>query len=224
MRVDSAYLEHILYWISSLFINLIVFTLMSLILIVGKNTDTNVETINVFVESFSFKEEKLNIAKGSTMTAKVGQGSSEKGRETRATPLIEAKDKSEDGVSILSEIEKRVKSREKAVISEGASQAKDIGEVSVVLTDKGVGYSSTGGRDIVYVPPMPKIVSDEPVSSVKVSVWVEPSGRISRVEIIQRSGVPSVDREILNFVKNIRFEAINGGVQRGTLTFKFRGG
>ncbi|MDW8096341.1 MAG: energy transducer TonB, partial [Aquificaceae bacterium] len=64
-----------------------------------------------------------------------------------------------------------------------------------------------------------------PLSVFKVRIWVEPSGVVSKVQIVQRSGSPQVDQRMVEFVRNIKFEPIKENiVQTGVITFRFKGG
>lgn len=128
-----------------------------------------------------------------------------------------------EDVSILREIEQRIKGREKEVEKEGV-RGVDLGDIVAVVSPSGVGISSSG-RATVYVPPFPSIYSDEPLSPLKLRIWVEPSGVVSKVQVIQKSGSPQVDQKMIEFVKGIRFEAIGERVvQTGIITLRFKGG
>jgi len=61
--------------------------------------------------------------------------------------------------------------------------------------------------------------------TLKIKVWVEPTGEISRLEVLQRSGVPEIDEKLIQFVKRIKFEPIRENVlQTGIIIFRFKGG
>ncbi len=213
--------ENILYWLSSLLINLILFTFMSLILLIEEHWEIKSDVLNVILQEQIPPELKVGEARKSRNKSLT---SSIKAKEHGDYAVPEVRKEALEDISILAKVEREVKSR-RGRISEGAQVGpKEIGSLTAVLSSEGVGISSTGGRAVVYIPPAPEIIADEPPSPVKVRIWVEPSGRISHVEILQRSGVPSVDRKILSFVKGIRFEPVEEQVQTGILTFKFKGG
>ena len=93
-----------------------------------------------------------------------------------------------------------------------------------VVSSSGIGLSGSG-RPAVYIPPLPKVASDEPLSVLKIRIWVEPSGVVSKAQIVQRSGSPQVDQKMLNFVKGIRFESIRDNIiQTGIISFRFKVG
>ncbi|MEN3034235.1 MAG: energy transducer TonB [Aquificaceae bacterium] len=117
--------------------------------------------------------------------------------------------------SILGNIESKISSR----LSEDSGSASEKGTGA-----EGFGID-LGERKLVYKPPFPKLSSDEPLSSVVIKITVEPSGIVSKAQIIQRSGSAEVDRALINFCMSLKFAPINSGeVQTGTVSFKLRGG
>jgi len=100
----------------------------------------------------------------------------------------------------------------------------ELGDMVAVVSSSGIGLSGSG-RPAVYIPPLPKVASDEPLSVLKIRIWVEPSGVVSKAQIVQRSGSPQVDQKMLNFVKGIRFESIRDNIiQTGIISFRFKVG
>ena len=80
-------------------------------------------------------------------------------------------------------------------------------------------------RKILYIPPFPKLRATELPSTFQAKLWVEPSGRVSKVEVLRRSGVPEIDSALVQFLRSIRFEPIEGNIiQTGIITFRFKGG
>ncbi|MFN3947404.1 MAG: energy transducer TonB [Aquificaceae bacterium] len=228
-------IEDLLYWLISLVLNLILFSLLSAYLFIKVHIPGPTQPLSLYVEEVPQIEEiRLTSGKSQALQKpKAGEGIVKKGKEkVDASPMEVLREKADvhvpagepkEETSILQEIEQRIKGREKEVEKEG-SRGEDLGNIVAVVSPSGVGLSSSG-RATLYVPPLPKIVSDEPLSPLKVRVWVEPSGVVSRVQIIQRSGSPSVDQRMLEFVKGIRFEPIREKViQTGIITFRFKGG
>lgn len=222
LKLDD--LEKLLYWLASFIINLIIFTFMSVILLVSARQDVSFRPINLILQE-EIPQSNKEISQSRTLddrVSKVRKGSNLTPVSTESThgdyqvPVVK------EEPSILSQLEESVKKRKNQ--QENAQIPKEIGDLTATRTDSGISISTTGTRKVIYTPEIPKIVSDEPLSSVRVRIWVEPSGNVSKVETIQRSGSNAVDRQIVNFVKGIKFEPINGDVQVGILTFKLRGG
>jgi protein TonB len=64
----------------------------------------------------------------------------------------------------------------------------------------------------VEIPPAPAVVK----------ITILPDGRVAEVKFIKRSGNAKVDRAILKFLKNLKFEPISEYViQEITVTFTF---
>lgn len=230
-------LESILYLTSSLLLNLIIFTLLSIYLLIKPYLVEPVQPLRVTLEEPPIhpKHMELRMQKEKTgVKPKGGEGTTtRKGKDlVSASPYaVESKEgdvalpsgKPQEEPSLLEDIEKRVRGRLKEVDREG-SPSREIGEVTAVISSGGVGLSGSS-RGAVYIPPFPKLYSDEPLSPMKIKVWVEPSGTVSKAQIVQRSGSPHVDQKMIEFIKQIRFEAIKeSGVQTGIITFRFKGG
>ena len=229
-------IERLLYLASSLVLNLIIFTLLSLYLFVKVEIKQKATPMQVYLEEMERPVEEIRFAGGKGATQerpKAGEGIVKRGQGKMESSPMEVKREVGDtqvpagipkeDVSILREIEQRIKGREKEVENEGV-RGVDLGDIVAVVSPSGVGISSSG-RATVYVPPFPKIYSDEPLSPLKLRIWVEPSGVVSKVQVIQKSGSPQVDQKMIEFVKGIRFEAIGEKVvQTGIITFRFKGG
>ncbi len=216
-------LEKFLYWVVSSIINLVIFTFMSMLLMVNVKQDLEFKPINLIIQEQIAQPSKEILQSGALDNkAKVKKGESSVPASIAPTrgdyPISTTKNEP----SILSQLEERVKHRKNQ--QEGMKIVKEIGNIVASHTESGISISTTGTRKVLYTPEIPKIVSDEPLAAIRVRIWVEPSGIVSKVEILQRSGSSAVDRQVVNFVKGIRFEPINGDVQIGILTFKLRGG
>ncbi len=229
-------LENSLYWGVSLILNLIIFTLLSLYLSVKIELKNPPEPMEVYLQEIpELKEIKLTSGKSTPIVKQqAGEGIIKKDRHlVSSSPMevsrstgdlqVPAGKPKEEEPSLLQEIEQRVRGREREVEKEGVRSA-DIGNITAVVSPGGIGLSG-GGRATVYIPPFPRISSDEPLSPLRVRVWIEPSGVVSRVQIIQKSGSPQIDQRMVEFVRGIRFEAIRENViQTGVITFRFKGG
>ncbi len=228
-------LENSLYWGVSLVLNLIIFTLLSLYLSVRIEVKNPTKPMEVYLQEMpEIKEVKLASGKGTpNLKQQTGEGIVRKDRHfvssspmevSRSTGDIQVPvGRPKEEPSLLREIEQRVRGREREVEKEGVRSA-DIGDITAVVSPEGVGLSG-GGRATVYIPPFPKISSDEPLSPLRVRIWIDPSGVVSRVQIIQKSGSSQVDQKMVEFVRGIRFEAIRENVvQTGVITFRFKGG
>ncbi|SHK42721.1 TonB family protein [Thermocrinis minervae] len=231
-------LEKLLYLSVSTFLNLIIFSFLSYLLTINVKRMVNNTPINLYVELPKPMEEKVNLTRGSTgYEAKKGKGINREGKKKLATSTVEqppaekgsvpnSKNQSTQESSILSQIEEKVKGRYSNLQEEGIQKVQNIGDISATVTEKGVSLEGLpGNRGIAYSPPLPKIVSDEPLSTLKIEVWIDPDGNVIKAQIVKRSGMPSVDARLLYFVKSIKFEPISSNViQRGIISFKFRGG
>ena len=228
-------LENSLYWGVSLVLNLIIFTLLSLYLSVRIEVKNPTKPMEVYLQEMpEIKEVKLASGKSTpNLRQQTGEGIVRKDRHLVSSSPMEVSRSTGDlqvpagrpkeEPSLLQEIEQRVRGREREIEKEGVRSA-DIGDITAVVSPGGVGLSG-GGRATVYIPPFPKISSDEPLSPLRVRIWIDPSGVVSRVQIIQKSGSPQVDQKMVDFVRGIRFEAIRENVvQTGVITFRFKGG
>ncbi len=228
-------LENSLYWGVSLVLNLIIFTLLSLYLSVRIEVKNPTKPMEVYLQEMpEIKEVKLASGRGTpNLRQQTGEGIVRKDRHLVSSSPMEVSRSTGDlqvpagrpkeEPSLLQEIEQRVRGREREIEKEGVRSA-DIGDITAIVSPGGVGLSG-GGRATVYIPPFPKISSDEPLSPLRVRIWIDPSGVVSRVQIIQKSGSPQVDQKMVEFVRGIRFEAIRENVvQTGVITFRFKGG
>ncbi|MFZ8787904.1 energy transducer TonB, partial [Thermocrinis sp.] len=92
--------------------------------------------------------------------------------------------------SILSEIERKVKSRKAEATHGKPTVSESFGELSGVVSGSGVDLTKSATRKILYIPPFPQLRATELPSTFQAKLWVEPSGRVSKVEVLKRSGVP----------------------------------
>ncbi len=126
-------------------------------------------------------------------------------------------------VSVLSSLEKQIEAQRRQAQTDIEGAIKQVGNISATISSKG-SYLREGSRKILYMPPAPVIRAGEFPAPVLLRIYVSPSGYVTRVIILRRSGVAFVDREVINYVRRFRFEPINGPVESGTITINFRGG
>ncbi len=80
-------------------------------------------------------------------------------------------------------------------------------------------------RKLIYMPPPPNIKTKIilPPKSVKVKIWITPDGRVSNIILLKRTGDPSLDKAIIEYVKAWRFNKINTDeVQWAITTIRFK--
>ncbi len=227
-------LEEVLYWVISVLVNLILFSLLTTVFIVKVREVPEIHPLRVEIRELEVKKPKrtksVREAKSEARrTEATGQPSGETKMRKEGATLTQAQEKGdikvpvqeEEDVSILAELQKRIESR---LRQSKPKQKKEIGTLSAVVSGKRVSIKG-GSRKIIYIPPTPDLVSTEFPSSVKVRIWVSPEGRVIRAVLIQRSGNVNIDSTLLSYVRGIRFEKVNDGeVQVGEITFSFRGG
>jgi len=227
-------MENLLHLAVSLVLNLILFTLLSIYLFIKVDVPSK-PPLQVYVEDIP-KAEEVKLATGRqtiVQKPKVGEGTVRRGREKMNTsPMQVNREEGEVQVpkgvpkeepSLLKDIEQRIRGKQKDIKEEG-TKVSELGDMVAVVSSSGIGLSGSG-RPAVYIPPLPKVASDEPLSVLKIRIWVEPSGVVSKAQIVQRSGSPQVDQKMLNFVKGIRFESIRDNIiQTGIISFRFKVG
>ncbi len=226
--------EKALYFLIAFMINLILFSYLSLYLVMKDLGIQVSQPIKLLLE----EEPKVEEVAFSKPVRRLDEAPPQKGikqsfnapnpipleAEKGDTPISSAQDEKDREESILSEIEKKVIGKKVETDQGGAKVGEHLGEIKAEMFQGSVGFSG-GSRQVVFVPPFPKIAVAELPSAMQLRIWVEPSGRISKVEVIKRSGLPDVDKAVLNFVRGIKFEAIKDNIiQTGIITFRFKGG
>jgi protein TonB len=239
MTKEEGLLEKGLYFLTALVINLILFTLLSTYLLFTRLSYEVSRPITLLLEETPLlkeipREEKVIFEK---RTQRV-EGTKEKlGRDKGGKPVpslppvatksgdVPVASKETTETSILSEIEKKVKSQ-KAEITQGKpTVSESFGELSGVVSGSGVDLAKSATRKILYIPPFPQLRATELPSTFQAKLWVEPSGSVSKVEVLKRSGVPEIDNALVQFLRSIKFEPIEGNIiQTGIITFRFKGG
>ncbi len=126
-------------------------------------------------------------------------------------------------VSVLSSLAKEIEAQRRQAQTDIEGAIKQIGNISATISSRG-SYLHEGSRKLIYAPPAPTIRAGEFPAPVVLRIFVSPSGYVTKVIIIRRSGIAYVDREVLSYVRRFRFEPINGPVESGTITINFKGG
>lgn len=98
-------------------------------------------------------------------------------------------------------------------------------DVSFGISLSKIGASAEGNassRSVIYKPPPPKITTSETLPSVKVKIWINPDGNVSKVELITTTGDPQINSLIISYMKKWKFNKIlSNEIQWATLTIKF---
>jgi protein TonB len=242
MAKEESLLEKGLYFLIALVINLILFTLLSAYLLFARLSHEVNKPITLLLGEMPReekvkeipREEKVIFEKRTQRAGGIKERLEEAkgGKSVSSLPPVETKSgdvpiasKETTETSILSEIEKKVKSQ-KAEITQGKPTASEsFGELSGVVSGSGVDLGKSATRKILYIPPFPHLRATELPSTFQAKLWVEPSGRVAKVEVLKRSGVPEIDNALVQFLRSVRFEPIEGNIiQTGIITFRFKGG
>jgi protein TonB len=233
MTKEESLLEKGLYFLTALVINLILFTLLSTYLLFTRLSYEVSRPITLLLEEMP-REEKV-IFKKRTQRAGGIKEKLEKAKGGKPIPSlppvatksgdipVASKEASEK--SILSEIERKVKSQKAEATQDKPTVSESFGELSGVVSGSGVDLAKGATRKILYIPPFPQLRATELPSTFQAKLWVEPSGSVSKVEVLKRSGVPEIDNALVEFLRSIKFEPIEGNIiQTGIITFRFKGG
>ncbi|ACG57800.1 TonB family protein [Hydrogenobaculum sp. Y04AAS1] len=126
-------------------------------------------------------------------------------------------------ISVLSSLEKEIEAQRRQAQTDIEGAIKQVGNLSATISSRG-SYLHEGSRKLIYAPPAPVIRAGEFPAPMVLRIFVSPSGYVTRIIILRRSGIAYVDREVVNYVRRFRFEPINGPVESGTITINFKGG
>ncbi len=224
--------EEALYWGISIFVNLILFTLLATVFIIKVKETPDFYPLRVELKTIEVKKPKRT--KSVTEARAVSKRTVAK--KTRPVPgktklgagvskPLEKGDVAvpeEEDISLLAELEKKISAKLERERKEAVR--KEVGSLSAVVTGKEVKIRG-GTRHIVYTPPPPELITREFPSAVKIRIWVDPDGTIVRAVLLQRSGSANIDSTLLSYVRAIKFERVETGeVQVGEITFSFQGG
>lgn len=219
-------LERTLYFLISLLINLTLFNLLYFFIVNIPNQ--NIESLPPLKVKIQEFPEKSSTEKTTKKSEELKSSQSNRSRSTYTTiPIgkegkipVKARKRQMEEVSLLQEIKNKALKR----LEERKKFAKEVGEISAIVSNKKV-MIRVGSRKLVYVPPAPTFKVKEFPSSVKVKIWVDPSGKVIKAIITQRSGIAEIDNGLLKFVKKLKFEPIEiGEIQEGIITFTFTAG
>ncbi len=217
-------IEHTLYLLISVLINLILFNILFLFIFTLPSQEVEeLPPLKVEIHELPPK------VKGSKVVRKVKETKAT-GREKvkpSATSLpvgekgqvpVEPKKKPRKSVNILEKIRSKVLKK----LKERERLAKEVGEISAVVSSRKLTIR-VGSRKLTYIPPPPIFKVKEFPSVVRIKIWVDPSGKVIKAIILQRSGIAEIDNGLLKLVKKLRFEPIDTGeIQEGVITFTFR--
>jgi protein TonB len=233
MAKEESLLEKVLYFLTALVINLILFTLLSAYLLFARLRDEVNRPITLLLEEIP-REEKVTFEKRGQRVGGIKE-KPEKDKGVKPVPSLPPVETKSGDVpiapqetteeSILSEIEKKVKNQKPEITQGKPNVSESLGEISGVVSRSGVDLAKSATRKILYIPPFPKFRATELPSTFQAKLWVEPSGSVSKVEVLKRSGVPEIDSALVQLLRGIKFEPIEGNIiQTGIITFRFKGG
>ncbi|RUM32987.1 MAG: hypothetical protein DSY42_00095 [Aquifex sp.] len=220
--------EQVLYFLISIFINLLFLKILFYYLFnvnlpqpqIYQALKVEIKEVKVPSPSGKVKKTKTterNTKKAKKITESKAVAAVEKSFKKGDVPVKVKQQKHEEEISILPELEKRIKKK----LAEREKLKKEIGEISAVVSKRSVEIK-IGSRKLVYVPSAPVFKVKEFPSQVKIKIWVNPEGKVIKAIIVQRSGVASIDDKLLRFVKKLKFEEIDTfEVQEGVITFRF---
>ena len=96
--------------------------------------------------------------------------------------------------------------------SERSGPLSDVARPGFVGDIKG----EIAGRRVIAWPPLPGELSGTQGGSATLEIVVDPSGNVTKVRITKKSGSPRLDRVAMDYVEQIRFEALPKNVQQKT--------
>lgn len=77
-------------------------------------------------------------------------------------------------------------------------------------------------RSLLYKPPPPKLTSSISQPSVKAKIWINPSGNVEKVELINITGDTEIDTAVIKYLKKWKFNPINiNQIQWAIVTVRF---
>ncbi len=224
--------EEALYWGISIFINLILFTLLTTVFIIKVQDRPEFYPLRVELKRIEVKKpERVKAVKTARAVSKktvTKKAVPKKGKVKAGAGVSKAFEKGdvavpeEEDVSLLAELQKKISAKLERERKERVK--KEVGTISAVVTGQEVKIRG-GSRHIVYTPPAPELITREFPSAVRIRIWVDQDGSVIRAVLLQRSGSANIDSTLLSYVRQIRFEKVEGAdVQVGEITFSFQGG
>jgi len=224
--------EEALYWGISLFINLILFTLLTTVFIIQVQQKPDFYPLRVELKRIKVKEpervKSVRTAKAVSKKTVAKKAQPVKAKTKAGAGVSKAFEKGdvavpeEEDVSLLAELQKKISAKLERERRERVK--KEVGTLSAVVTGQEVRIRG-GSRHIIYTPPVPELITREFPSAVRIRIWVDADGTVVRAVLLQRSGSANIDSTLLSYVREIRFEKVEGAdVQVGEITFSFQGG
>jgi protein TonB len=224
--------EELLYWGISIFVNLILFTLLATVFIIKVKETPEFYPLKVELKKIEIKKPKRersvrksqSVAKKTVAKRTKAPSVKNKAGAGVASPLEkgDVPVPVEEEVSVLEELQKKISAKLERQKREEVK--KEVGQLSAVVTGEEVRIKG-GTRNILYTPPPPELVTREFPSRVRIRIWVDPDGTVIRAVLLQRSGSANIDNTLLTYVRGIKFEEVETSeVQVGEITFSFQGG
>lgn len=108
----------------------------------------------------------------------------------------------------------------KSVQKEGNTSAVSVGESLSSLFKNAEGDAIS--RKVIYRPQQIKLQSEVPQPSVRVKLYIAPSGDVVKVQLLTLTADPSLNREIVNYLFRWKFNPITEEkIQYAVLTLEF---
>lgn len=108
----------------------------------------------------------------------------------------------------------------KSVQKDGNTSAVSLGESLSSLFKSAEGDAIS--RKVVYRPQQIKLQSEVPQPSVRVKLYIAPSGDVVKVQLLTLTADPSLNREIVNYLLRWKFNPIaEEKIQYAVLTLEF---
>lgn len=108
----------------------------------------------------------------------------------------------------------------KSVQKDGNTSAVSLGESISSLFKSAEGDAIS--RKVVYRPQQIKLQSEVPQPSVRVKLYIAPSGDVVKVQLLTLTADPSLNREIVNYLLRWKFNPIaEEKIQYAVLTLEF---
>ncbi|MGC9007220.1 MAG: TonB family protein [Sulfurihydrogenibium sp.] len=163
------------------------------------------------------KEVRQNTQKAETVVKKSTSATTEKSQGAKPSnpDMLKIDD---ENLKLLNQL-----SSSSAAAKEGGkvkSEEISFGE-SLSKIDSSVNGTASS-RSVIYKPPPPKIVTSETLPAVKVKIWINPDGSVSKVELLTTTGDPQANATIISYMKRWKFNKISSNeIQWAVVTIKF---
>ncbi len=78
-------------------------------------------------------------------------------------------------------------------------------------------------RKVVYRPAPPTVKAKVPPPAVKVKLWINPDGTVSKVQLLETTGNPKIDKKIREYILSWKFNKISSNEKQWAVTtIKFK--